>query len=413
MITPVPPNHYDSAEDITPEISQGATAVASSKGRNLLMIGLIVGGCAIIAWLVFGGNSENKKAPPPLNPPVDMSEKIQTKPAPPPVEVIPTPAPSLPEPPPLKELTLPEPPTPAQAGPVMPTGDEPNAVLPPPPPSLDVSAEKTKSDDPELKQRMDARKKAGIIVKGGKGLNIGGMFGRDEQKANEKIERTGADQSTAKTIGDPSIIIAQGKIIDAVLETAINTDIPGPLRGIVNRDIYAETGKAVLIPKGSRLIGKYEANVVRGQSRVAISWDRLIRPNGTDIELKSPAVDPLGRSGIEGTVYDRYGEMLQNSLLVSILTFTTAIGAEKISGSDNGVSLTQNSGGGTTTSGSASDFALLQGVTSLGNLGKGLLSDFAQVKPTITIDQGTKIKVFVNRDLVFPEGSSTDVRLVK
>ena len=77
--------------------------------------------------------------------------------------------------------------------------------------------------------------------------------------------------SHSTSLGDREIIIAQGKLIDAVLESAVNTDQPGMLRALVSNDIYGDSGRAVLLPRGSRLIGQYNSDVARGGNSVETS----------------------------------------------------------------------------------------------------------------------------------------------
>ena len=96
-----------------------------------------------------------------------------------------------------------------------------------------------------------------------------------------------AAESRSTTLGDREFIIAQGKLIDAVLETAVNTDQPGMLRALVSNDIYGDSGRTILLPRGSRLIGQYNSDVARGQSRVFVIWQRVIRPDGIDVQLDS------------------------------------------------------------------------------------------------------------------------------
>ena len=94
--------------------------------------------------------------------------------------------------------------------------------------------------------------------------------------------------------------ILQGKIISAILETEINSDLPGMIRAVINDNVYSESNDNILIPKGSRLIGKYNSDIVMNQSRVFIEWNRLITPNGVDIEFLSPGVDAQGQAGLTG-----------------------------------------------------------------------------------------------------------------
>lgn len=195
--------------------------------------------------------------------------------------------------------------------------------------------------------------------------------------------------------------IAQGKIINAVLETAINTQLPGTLRAIVSRDTYAETGRTVLIPKGSRLIGTYNTGILQGQDRVMIVWTRLIRPDGVDIMIGSPAIDGLGRAGVEGMVNNRYMEIFSAAILTTALTLGAAVGTEAILPSDN-TTTTNNTDGSTTTTASPAQQAAGDAVGNLTDISKSVVNRLIDIRPTITIDQGTRINVFVNRDLTFP-----------
>ena len=103
-------------------------------------------------------------------------------------------------------------------------------------------------------------------------------------------------------------------MLTAVLETAINTEMPGTVRGIITRDVYGESGNVVLIPRGSRLYGSYSSQITRGQGRVEINWSRLMRADGVDVNVTFNAADQFGRSGIEGDVDNKYGSIIGNSM---------------------------------------------------------------------------------------------------
>lgn len=221
---------------------------------------------------------------------------------------------------------------------------------------------------------------------------------------NNVLRSTIAEKVTATRLNNLSMTIAQGKIINAVLETAINTDLPGTLRAIVARDTYAEAGRAVLIPKGSRLIGTYNTAIARGQRRILIIWTRVIRPDGMDIMIGSPGVDNLGRAGVEGNVDNKYMEMFSTAILTSLLTIGVAAGAEAVT--DSGTT-TSNSNGSTTQSGGAGLAAGAEAVRTIGDVGKRVVQTAIDARPTITVDQGTRINVFVNKDLTFPGAANS------
>jgi type IV secretion system protein VirB10 len=195
--------------------------------------------------------------------------------------------------------------------------------------------------------------------------------------------------------------LAQGKIIDAVLETAINTDLSGILRAVVSRDVYAEQGRRILVPKGSRLVGSYDTQIKRGQSRIFVIWNRVITPNGIDMIINSPGSDQLGRAGVEGKVDNKYFEVFGNSILLSTISVAFAFATEEITGAD-GLSEQENTTGSITTTGSPSDVAVVNAIEDFGSVVNEITQDVVSIKPTITVDQGTRLKVFVNKDVVFP-----------
>jgi type IV secretion system protein VirB10 len=202
---------------------------------------------------------------------------------------------------------------------------------------------------------------------------------------------------------DLSRAILQGKIIDAVLESAINNDVKAPVRAIVIRDVYAEYGKNVLIPRGSRLIGEYTADVRRGQTRVTINWARIIRVDGLSLNISAMAVDNLGRGGLDGQVDNKYTEILGTAFLSTMLTIASAAAIENITGS-TGISSASTTTTGNTiqTAGSPSDYALVKGTKDFMDKASQLVDELAQQRPTIRIAQGTKIIVMVNQDLALP-----------
>ena len=199
-------------------------------------------------------------------------------------------------------------------------------------------------------------------------------------------------QSRSSTLGDREFIIAQGKLIDAVLESAINTDQPGMLRALVSDDIYGDSGRTVLLPRGSRLIGQYDSDVAQGQSRVFIIWQRVIRPDGIDMKLDSGGTDTLGQAGVEGSVNRHFLTMFGAATLLSVIGAASATVGVQPQDAANSVSAYRSS--------------VAQGFNEAAN---NVMGVFVRIKPTITVHPGTAIKVFVARDLYFdPSALSRD-----
>jgi type IV secretion system protein VirB10 len=166
--------------------------------------------------------------------------------------------------------------------------------------------------------------------RGAQMLTISG--GDKENKAADVVlSNTSVQPSVATKVGKLGFMITQGKIIDAVLETAISSDLQGTIRAIVSSNVYAETGDTVLIPRGSRLIGGYsfDSNVAR--ARININWNRIILPHGIDIAISSPGPDELGRAGVAGIVDNKIASALFSSILLAGVSIGSAVIGQKAS----------------------------------------------------------------------------------
>jgi type IV secretion system protein VirB10 len=173
----------------------------------------------------------------------------------------------------------------------------------------------------------------------------------------------------------PAQTVIQGTLIPAVLETAIDTDVPGYARAVVTQDIKSFDGSKVLIPRSSRLIGEYKGATQAGQRRAYLMWTRLVRPDGVSVALASPAADFSGQAGIGGQVNSHFFSRFGSSILLSII-----------------------GGAGGLVSGGASTLIV-------GGAGQSAASVAAQHDgnrgPTIKVHQGEPIRVFTARDLIF------------
>jgi len=261
--------------------------------------------------------------------------------------------------------------------------------------------EKTKDTDPRY---------APIIVFGGtaegtpsRGVGYENNIVNLNQDPINKLQKSKAGV-TATFIADRAHIIAQGKLLTAVLETAINTEIPGFVRAIISRDVYAEAGNQILIPRGSRLFGTYSSKITRGQGRVEIAWTRLIRPDGVDMAVTFNASDQFGRSGIPGDVDNKYSALVANSMLTSILAVGGVAAAQKLlgGGSQSNTTTTNPTQGTTTTTGSAANQAIYDvSKTIIDTVGQ-VIGSTLNSNPVIRVPQGTRITVVVNADINIP-----------
>lgn len=189
------------------------------------------------------------------------------------------------------------------------------------------------------------------------------------------------DRIIAGRLDNPSTTVIQGTLINAVMETALDSTRPGQTRAVVTRDVYGFDGERLLIPRGSRLYGAYEADVAQGQKRAQIRWTRLLRPDGVSVALDSPAADPLGRAGVAGKVNNHFFQRLGNALIGTTANVGSALVTRSIASSSPVV-------------------VALPGATQ-GVSQTVTPPSSTQIMPTLTVRQGTRITVFVQHDLDF------------
>jgi type IV secretion system protein VirB10 len=268
-----------------------------------------------------------------------------------------------------------------------------------------VAAEKAeKAEQERLKKLADRRRSSLLIVSGGQSTQespketaaqgpptAGDLFtaARMAQAAgnpassNKQEDPKGAyafmgDPTSvrgvsATYVGDLSYKLRQGKLIPAVLEPAITSEHQNIIRAVVQEDVYSDNGELILIPRGSKLVGEYSANVKRGQSRVFVIWRRLMLPNGVDAVIDSPGGDALGVAGMTG---DKDTHFLERFGAAILLSAVDAYSQQK--------------------SGSVAIYG-----QDLNNAASTALQDSINIPPTIYVDQGQRVSVLLATDVDF------------
>ncbi|WP_067321627.1 TrbI/VirB10 family protein [Streptobacillus felis] len=183
--------------------------------------------------------------------------------------------------------------------------------------------------------------------------------------------------------------VHQGSVIPAIFLTEVNTDLPGAVLAQVRENIYdSKTGQHLLIPKGSKMYGRYESNVFKGQTRVFLVWDKISLPNGKYVELTEfHSTDNLGNSGVSDKTNNHTWSLIGNAILSSILNFTDTL-ASGVSFNVAGVNIGLNGQAKEGKEGSP-----FKEVTS------HLVKREVDRQPTITIRRGFKFNIIVNGDL--------------
>ncbi len=199
--------------------------------------------------------------------------------------------------------------------------------------------------------------------------------GNSNEDFASRLGGVGGSSATASASFDPRTTVTQGTLIPAVLETAIDTDVPGYVRAVVSADVRSFDGARVLVPRSSRLIGQYKSGLQAGQKRAYVIWTRLIRPDGVSVNIGSPAIGFGGETGLAGKVDSHFFELFVSSMLLSVVGGLSAIGGNA------GVVIA---------SGGPSAAAAAVGQS-------------GQIGPTVRVRQGQPIRVFTARDLDFSQ----------
>lgn len=190
---------------------------------------------------------------------------------------------------------------------------------------------------------------------------------------------------SARLLRTTGYTITEGTTIAGVLETALNSTLPGMVRALTSADVYSHDGSQLLIPKGSRLVGRYQSDIRRGQVRVFVMWTRIIRADGASILINSPGTDQLGRAGLAGDVDTHFFEIFGAAILLSVIDGGIELGIEAAR-----------------RQGDNSDRTIIQSrPRGLNRAAELALQDSIRMPPTIHVDQGTRINILVARDLDF------------
>jgi type IV secretory pathway VirB10-like protein len=219
------------------------------------------------------------------------------------------------------------------------------------------------------------------------GFDLSGQPGQqtaqDRQLAflNAAVDRRTTSLDRVAAPASPNVLQA-GAVIPAALITGIRSDLPGQITAQVTENIYdSPTGRILLVPQGTRIIGQYDNNVQFGQRRVLLVWNRLILPNGRSIVLeRQPGADAQGYAGLEDGVDYHWWDLAKAAGLSTLLS----VGAELAVNDEDRLLRAIRNGGQDT----------------INDAGQQFIRRQLNVAPTLTIRPGFPVRVIVTRDLV-------------
>ncbi|MFT9089930.1 MAG: TrbI/VirB10 family protein [Gluconacetobacter sp.] len=178
-------------------------------------------------------------------------------------------------------------------------------------------------------------------------------------------------------------VLQAGTVIAGALNTAVNSGLPGQLIGHVTQNVYdSPTGRYLLIPQGSTLVGRYSSSVAFGQDRTLVIWTRLIFPGGESVVLDNlPGADAIGTAGLGDQVDHHWGQLFKAALVTTMLSV----------GSEAGTAFGENNLMQAIRSGASNGFSMV---------GNRLIDRSLNVQPTLTDRPGLPFSVLVQHDLV-------------
>lgn len=205
----------------------------------------------------------------------------------------------------------------------------------------------------------------------------------------EFVKNSAVDEFVLQRYLQPAVSqyeVKAGTIIPLTLETAINSDLPGEITAVVKTDIYdSKTGNILLIPAGSRVIGRYSSDVSFGQERVQAVINRITLPNQKSINIGTMnLVDKLGASGVSDRIDTKLGKVFTSVIMSAILG--VGAGAVKEDNDDD--------------SDEWKNDAIDGGGTQAINVGNAYANKVLNVQPSLKIRNGYTVGLFVNKDLL-------------
>lgn len=203
----------------------------------------------------------------------------------------------------------------------------------------------------------------------------------------------GWDLGNSVEVPRSHFMIRSGFVIPGTLISGINSELPGQLMAQVSQDVYdTATGRYLLIPQGSRLIGDYSSNVSFGQSRVMVAWNRIIFPDGKALDIGSMAgADGAGYSGFNDIVNTHFWKMMGAATLMSAIIAGVTLTADFIDDGDGEESSSEKA---------KSALVLAMG-QNYSDVMTQIIKKNLSIAPTLEIRPGFRFNVIVNKDITF------------
>jgi type IV secretion system protein VirB10 len=194
------------------------------------------------------------------------------------------------------------------------------------------------------------------------------------------LEATPAAATQAERLPDSHLLLPKGAFLDCTLETAIDSTLPGMTTCVTAADTFSADGKVVLLERGTKLVGETRGQLQQGQARLFVLWTQARTPGGVLVPLDSPGTDELGRAGVGGQVQRHFWQRFGAAVLISVIEGGVQAGVQAASHSDG---------------------TLIYAPVGSQDVLTESLKDSAQIPPTLTKPNGSRVQVLVARDIDF------------
>ena len=219
-----------------------------------------------------------------------------------------------------------------------------------------------------------AQQQAAQVGLSGAGAGNNGALG-------SMLSPTQTDSQVAARLFNRDYLLAKGAYLDCVLNTSLNSTVPGMTKCTLTRDVYSDNGVTLLLERGSEVTGEYRSNLTQGQTRLFVLWDRVKTPHGVVVNLASPGTDSLGGSGVPGYVETHFWQRFGGAMMLSLVDDLASYAANKGSGKEG------------VTFDSSSETAQSMAAEALKNT--------INIPPTFYKNQGERVGIFIARDIDF------------
>lgn len=206
---------------------------------------------------------------------------------------------------------------------------------------------------------------------------------RSSEKLDNLLTPIETASVRASMMPDRNLLLSKGTFIECILETKVDTTVPGMTSCVIPRNIYSANGKTLLLERGSKAVGEYKGAVENGLNRIFVLWTQIQTPNGVRINLNSPSTDALGGAGLSGDIDFHWWRRFGNALLFTLIQDGFDFGMSKNTENNGGVNYYQNSQDGM-------ERIIEEAMRQSGN-----------IPPTLTKNQGERIGILVARDVDF------------